>query len=101
MIGQNRNNWPGFFCKGTFFFFRSWVDNLMVLKKAVLVLKKKKNRWFCNLVVLLHHCSPYYAEAWNKFAVLISATENQENTFACVVVKAVANQLQCSKIWST
>jgi len=46
----------------------SWVNNMMVFKKAVLVLKKYswswsdqswswKNRWpwSCNLVVLLHH----------------------------------------------
>jgi len=46
----------------------SWVNNLMVFKKVVLVLKEwswswpdqclsRKNRWSwsCNLVVLLHH----------------------------------------------
>jgi len=32
MTGQNRHNWPDFFCKGTFL--RSLVNNLMVFKKS-------------------------------------------------------------------
>jgi len=47
----------------------SWVNNLMFFKKSVLVLEKWswsdrswswKNRWSCNLVVLLHH----WLHAW-------------------------------------
>jgi len=36
--GQNRHNWPDFFCKGTFL--RSWVNNLMVFEKSGLGLEK-------------------------------------------------------------
>jgi len=38
MTGQNRHNWPDFFCNGTFF----WSLGLIIwwsLKKAVLILK--------------------------------------------------------------
>jgi len=38
MTGQIRHNWPDFFCRERFL--RSWINNLMVFKKARLVLKK-------------------------------------------------------------
>jgi len=38
MTGQNRHNWLDFSVRERFL--KSWVINLMVFKKAVLVLKK-------------------------------------------------------------
>jgi len=39
MTGQNRHNWHDFFSVRERFL-RFWINNLMVFKKAVLVLKK-------------------------------------------------------------
>jgi len=39
-------------------------------------------------------CSPFYAEACNELAVLISASQLKGNTATCLYVEAVANRLQ-------
>jgi len=44
MTGQNRHNWPDFFCIRERFL-RSWVNNLMVFQKSGLGLEKVVLVW--------------------------------------------------------